>query len=360
MMLSGIALLTMLQATPFGIYEGRPVTLYTLRNSRGMTAKIMDYGATVVSLTAPDRRGKYAEVTLGFPKFDDYPTKSPYFGCIAGRVANRIGRGTFDLEGNKYDLFINNGPNTLHGGEHGFDKKIWKVVSRTSGKNPSITLQHVSPDGEEGYPGELTAQVKYTLTSNNTIKIDYDVRTKALTIQNLTNHMYFNLEGAGSKNILNHKMQISADSMTPVGEDLIPTGEIATVYGTPFNFNLPTPIGTRIDSDDEQLKFGGGYDHNWVLKGKMGTLRKVAAVHEPKSGRYMEVLTTEPGIQFYSGNFLDGTLKGHGGVTYNKRYGFCLETQHYPDSVNHPNFPTTTLKPGNVYKSTTVYAFKTK
>lgn len=360
MMLSGIALLTMVQATPFGTFEGRPVTLYTLRNARGMTAKIMDYGATVVSLTAPDRRGKYGEVTLGFPTFDPYPTKSPYFGCIVGRIGNRIAEGKFDLEGQEHSLFINNGKNSLHGGEKGFDKRIWSVVSRSSGKNPSITMKHISPDGEEGYPGELTAVVKYTLTSDNTIKIDYDVRTTAVTIQNLTNHMYFNLEGKGSKNILNHKMQISADGMTPVDENLIPTGEITTVYGTPFDFNKPTTIGARIESDHEQMKFGGGYDHNWVLKGKANTLRKIATVHEPKSGRLMEVSTTEPGVQFYSGNFLDGTLKGHGGVTYNKRYGFCLETQHFPDSANHPNFPTTILRPGEVYKSTTVYAFKAK
>lgn len=361
MVLTNIALAMVMQTSHFGSYEGKPVTLYTLKNKNGMVAKIMDYGATIVSLTAPDRKGKYEEVTLGFDKFDEYPTKSPYFGCIAGRVGNRIAKGKFKLDGKEYTLAVNNGPNSLHGGLKGFDKHIWKVLSKPSKTNPSITLQYVSPDGDEGYPGELTAVVKYTLTSDNSIRIDYNVRTNAHTIQNLTNHTYWNLGGAKEKTILDHRMQILADAITPIDETLIPMGGYMEVDGTPFDFNKLTRIGERIDTpDDDQIKYGGGYDHNWVLRGAVGQLRKACAVLEPKSGRYMEVWTTEPGVQFYSGNFLDGTLKGHGGKVYPKRGGFCLETQHFPDSVNQENFPSTELQPGQVYMSTTVYKFKTK
>lgn len=359
MVLSNIALAMMMQSTQFGSYEGQPVTLYTLKNKNGMVAKIMDYGATIVSMTAPNRAGKYEEVTLGFDKFDNYPTKSPYFGCIAGRTGNRIKNGKFMLDGKEYTLAVNNGPNNLHGGLKGFDKQMWSVISKPSAKNPSITLKYVSPDGEEGYPGELTAIVKYTLGSDNSMRIDYDVRTDSHTIQNLTNHTYFNLEGPKSKDILGHKMQINAEAITPVDENLIPTGQFMDVTGTPFDFNKLTTIGARInDTKNQQIKFGGGYDHNWVLKGTVGMLRRIAAVHEPKSGRYMEVLSTEPGVQFYSGNFLDGTLIGHGGKKYVKRYGFCLETQHFPDAVNQDNFPGVEIKKGDVYKSTTVYKFK--
>lgn len=360
MVLSNIALAMIMQTSHFGTYEGSPVTLYTLKNKNGMVAKIMDYGATIVSMTAPDRKGKFEEVTLGFDKFDNYPTKSPYFGCIAGRTGNRIAKGKFTLDGKEYNLAINNGVNNLHGGLKGFDKRIWTVTAKPSATNPSITLKYVSADGEEGYPGELTAVVKYTLGSDNSIRIDYNVRTNAKTIQNLTNHTYFNLGGPKEKTILDHKMQILAEAITPVDETLIPNGGYMLVDGTPFDFNKLTRIGARIDADDQQIKYGGGYDHNWVLKGTVGALRRACAVHEPKSGRYMEVWTTEPGVQFYSGNFLDGTLKGHGGKVYPKRAGFCLETQHFPDSVNQEAFPTTELNPGEVYTSTTVYKFKTK
>jgi len=360
MVLSNIALAMVMQSSHFGTYEGHPVTLYTLKNKHGMTAKIMDYGATVVSLTAPDRNGKFEEVTLGFDKFDMYPTKSPYFGCIAGRVANRIAKGKFKLDGKEYTLAVNNGVNSLHGGLKGFDKRIWTVVSKPSAKNAKITLKYVSADGEEGYPGEMTTMVTYTLTADNAIQIDYDIRANAHTIANVTNHMYFNLGGAKAKTILDHKMQIMSEAITPVDETLIPQGGYLDVAKTPFDFTNLTRIGDRIDAANEQIKFGGGYDHNWVLTGTVGKLRRAANVHEPKSGRFMEVWTTEPCIQFYSGNFLDGTLHGHGGKVYPKRGGLCLETQHAPDSVNQPEFPTTEINPGQVYTSTTVYKFKTK
>jgi aldose 1-epimerase len=358
MVLTHIALAMIMQTSHFGTYEGKPVTLYTLKNRNGMTAKIMNYGATVVSLTAPDRKGKYADVTLGFDGFDQYPTKSPFFGAIVGRVGNRIAKGKFKLDGKEYSLAVNNGPNSLHGGVKGFDKRIWTVSHKPSKMNPSITFKYVSADMEEGYPGELTAIVKYTLTPDNAIRIDYHVKAKKHTIANLTNHTYWNL--GGSDTILDHKIQIMSNAITPVDETLIPTGKLMPVANTPFDFTKSTRIGNRIDADNEQIKFGGGYDHNFVVKGQMGTLRKAAAVHEPKSGRYMEVWTTEPGIQFYSGNFLDGTLNGKGGKMYPKRGGFCLETQHFPDSVNQPNFPKTDIKAGHTYTSTTIYKFKTK
>jgi aldose 1-epimerase len=257
-------------------------------------------------------------------------------------------------------LAVNNGPNSLHGGLKGFDKRIWTVTDKPSAKNPSITLKYVSADGEEGYPGELTAVVKYTLGSDNSIRIDYDVRTNAHTIANLTNHTYFNLGGTKEKTILDHKMMIYSDAITPVDETLIPQGGYLDVAKTPFDFNTLTRIGNRIDANDEQIKFGGGYDHNWVVRGTVGMLRRAAAVHEPKSGRYMECWTTEPGVQFYSGNFLDGTLHGHGGKVYPKRGGLCLETQHAPDSVNQEGFPASDIQPGTPYTSTTIYKFKTK
>ena len=360
MALLSLVALSMVTSSQFGTFEGSPVTLYSLKNKNGMVAKIMDFGATVVSLTAPDRNGKLEEVTLGFDSFDNYPTKSPYFGCIAGRVGNRIAKGQFSLNNEAYQLPINNGMNSLHGGVKGFDKRIWTVTVEPSAKSNSITMKYVSPDGEEGYPGELTSYVTYTLTNSNELKIDYKITAKSKTIQNLTNHTYFNLGGPKSKDCTDHKMQILADSITPVDESLIPTGEFMKVQGTPFDFNKLTTIGTRINDSHEQIKFGGGYDHNWVLSGPRNTLRNVANVHEPKSGRFMEVWTTEPGIQFYSGNFLDGTLKGHGGKTYVKRYGFCLETQNFPDSINQPNFPSVVLDAGKTYLTTTIYKFKAK
>lgn len=359
MALLSLVATAMITSSQFGTFEGSPVTLYTLKNKNGMVAKIMDYGATVVSLTAPDRKGKLEEVTLGFPKFDDYPTKSPYFGCTVGRVGNRIAEGKFTLDGKSYQLAINNEPNSLHGGKQGFDKHIWKVTSKSS-KSNTITFKYVSKDGEENFPGELTTFVTYTLTADNALKIDYKITAKSKTIQNLTNHTYFNLSGGSAPTILNHKVQIKSSEITPVDSNLIPTGKMMKVKDTPFDFNKLTAIGARIDADDEQIKFGGGYDHNWVLRGSKGVLRNVANVHEPKSGRFMEVWTTEPGIQFYTGNFLDGTLVGHGGRKYAKRSGFCLETQHFPDSINQPSFPSVVLDAGKTYLTTTIYKFKVK
>ena len=344
----------------FGTFEGQPVTLYTLKNRNGMEARIMDFGATVVSLHVADRKGRFDDVALGFDSFDPYPTKSPYFGAIVGRIGNRIAKGKFSLDGKDYELAVNNGENHLHGGKQGFDKRIWTVLSKPTDKNPSLTLQLVSPDGEEGYPGELTVTVKYTVTPQNALRIDYTVKTNARTIHNVTNHTYFNLGGKNTSDVLNHRVQINARRYTPVDKGLIPTGELATVKGTPFDFSKPTPIGARIGANNQQIKYGGGYDHNFVLDGESGTLRQAVTVYEPNSGRLMEVWTTEPGVQLYTGNFLDGTLVGHGGKKYLHRGAFCLETQHFPDSIHHANFPSTVLNPGSTYKSTTVYKFRTR
>jgi aldose 1-epimerase len=338
----------------FGTFQGNPVHQYKLTNKPGMVCRVMDYGATVISLTAPDRKGKLQEVTLGFETFDDYAAKSPYFGCTVGRIGNRIGKAEFSLDGKKYTLAKNDGPNTLHGGKVGFDKVIWKVENVTRN---SIVFSHISPDGDEGYPGELKVVVKYTLTNQNALEIDYRITAKQKTIQNLTNHTYFNL---GGKDILDHRIMINSQAITPVDETLIPTGKFMPVKGTPFDLRKLTRIGNGIDAKHEQVQRGGGYDHNWVLSKGPTKLRKVAEVYEPRSGRMLEVLTTEPGIQFYSGNFLDGTLTGHGGRSYAKRSGFCLETQHYPDSINQPNFPSVVLGAGKTYLTKTVYRFKTK
>jgi aldose 1-epimerase len=354
-MLASLVGLSALGAEQFGVHQGNPVYQYRLTNRTGMVCRIMDYGATVISLTAPDRKGKLEEVTLGFKNFDDYAAKSPYFGCAVGRIGNRIGKGKFKLDGKEYALALNDGPNTLHGGKVGFDKVIWKVEGVTRN---SIVFSHVSPDGDEGYPGELRVTLKYTLTNQNALEIDYKITAKQKTIQNLTNHTYFNL--GGGKDILDHRMRILSEAITPVDETLIPTGKLMAVKGTPFDLRRLTRIGNGIDSTNEQIVRGKGYDHNWVLAKKSGTLRKAAEVYEPKSGRFMEVHTTEPGIQFYSGNFLDGTLKGHGDKVYAKRSGFCLETQHFPDSINHSNFPSVILDAGKTYRTRTIYKFKAK
>jgi aldose 1-epimerase len=338
----------------FGNFEGKPVTLYTLKNKQGMTCKVMDYGATLVSLKAPDRIGRMGEVTLGFENFDDYLTKSPYFGCAVGRVGNRIRGGKFDLDGKTYQLALNDGPNSLHGGKIGFDKKIWTVAAVTAN---SILFNLTSPDGDEGYPGELKITLRYTLGHDQTLRMEYAVTAKQRTIQNLTNHTYFNL---GDENILKHRIRVLSDAITPVDETLIPTGELMPVEGTPFDLRQLTTIGKGIDEDHIQLQRGLGYDHNWVLSRRAGRLRRAAELHEPKSGRFMEVFTTEPGIQFYSGNFIAGPLVGHGGKNYEKRGGLCLETQHYPDSVNQSKFPSVVLDAGKTYRSTTIYKFKAK
>ena len=342
---------------PFGTTAaGQPIDLYTLKNASGMEVDITNFGAIVQSLKVPGRGGQMADVVLGFDHLADYEKPNPYFGAIVGRYGNRIARGRFTLNGVEHKLALNDGPNTLHGGVHGFNKAVWQA-REVPGADPTLELTYVSKDGEEGYPGNLTVKVTYTLTPANELRIDYSLATDKDTVANVTNHSYFNLAGQGQGDILGHVLQLHASKFTPVDATLIPTGELKSVAGTPFDFLQPTAIGARINHDDEQLKRGKGYDHNWVVDGEAGTLRPAAKVTEPTTGRVLEVLTTEPGVQFYTGNFLDGTLTGKGGKVYKQRFGFCLETQHFPDSPNHPTFPTTVVKPGREYKSTTVFRF---
>jgi aldose 1-epimerase len=338
--------------------EGTPVELFTLRNANGAEAQICNYGGLVITLKVPDRTGKMGDVVLGYDSLDGYLKDTPYFGALIGRYGNRIAKGKFTLDGKEYSLATNNYPNALHGGNKGFDKVIWEPKVIAGPEGPSLQLHYLSPDGEEGYPGNLDVTAVYTLTPDNGLKLEYTATTDKDTVVNLTHHSYFNLAGKGT--ILHHVVMIPADKFTPVDENLIPTGELRPVDGTPFDFRKPTPIGARINENDEQLKFGKGYDHNWVINKKMGEMGLMARVTEPTSGRVMEVLSTEPGLQFYSGNFLDGTIVGKGGWVYQFRNGFCMEPQHYPDSPNHPEFPSVVLKPGQVYKNTIVYRFSTK
>ena len=340
--------------------DGTPVDLYTLINSNGLEAKITNYGGIVVSLIVPDRNGKPADVVLGYNTFEKYIRHNPHFGCIVGRYGNRIAKGKFTLNGIEYNLAQNDNENHLHGGIKGFDKVIWKAQEIIDDDGLGVKLIYLSKDGEEGYPGNLSVTVLYTLTNENELKIEYSATTDKVTVVNLTHHSYFNLAGAGSGDILGHEMMIQADKFTPVDATLIPTGELRSVRSTPMDFTRPMPIGSRIEQVYKQLVFGGGYDHNWVLNNHDGSLRLAARVYEPKSGRVMEVYTTEPGIQFYTGNFLDGTITGKQGKVYHKRNGFCLETQHFPDSPNKPNFPSTVLKPGVTYTQTTIYKFSAK
>ena len=338
--------------------EGTPVQIFTLTNASGMEAKIMTYGGIVVSLKAPDRKGAMADIALGFDSLKAYEEdNSPYFGALIGRYGNRIGHARFSLDDKEYTLEKNNGENTLHGGSHGFNTKVWTPRQLPDG---GLELTYVSPDGEEGFPGKLTLVAVYRLTDANELKMDYTATTDKPTVVNPTNHSYFNLKGAGNGDILGHVVTIYATRFTPVDAGLIPTGELRPVKGTPFDFTKPTAVGARIGQADEQLKFGTGYDHNWVLDSGGGKLALAAKVEEPTTGRVLEVLTTEPGIQFYTGNFLDGTLKGKGGKVYAQRNGLALETQHFPDSPNKPSFPSTTLRPGQKFQSQTVYRFSTE
>jgi aldose 1-epimerase len=346
---------------PFGkTAAGEDVDLYTLRNTRGAEATITNYGAIVVSLKVPDRNGKFDDVVLGFSDFNGYLKNDPYFGAIVGRYGNRIAKGRFTLNGVEYKLAVNNGENHLHGGIKGFDKVVWTGRDMKSKAGPAVVLTYLSKDGEEGYPGNLNVRVVYTLTNNNELKIDYSATTDKDTVTNITHHSYFNLAGEGNGDILNHLVTINASRFVPTDAGSIPTGELKRVAGTPFDFLKATAIGARIDQDDEQLKFGRGYDHTWVINGRPGTMRLAATAYEATSGRVMQVWTTEPGMQFYTGNFLDGTLTGKSGKIYPRRSGFCFETQHYPDSPNQPSFPTTTLRKGAVYKSTTIYRFSAR
>jgi aldose 1-epimerase len=338
--------------------DGQAVDLYTLTNANGVVAKIITYGALLTELHVPDKAGTMADVVLGFKTLDRYEGEHPYFGATIGRVANRIAKGKFRLNGQEYALAVNNGPNHLHGGLRGFDKRVWKAQPVSVAGVPAVRFTYTSADMEEGYPGALTATVTYTLTHANELRLDYTATTDKPTILNLTNHSYFNLAGDGQGTILGHELTIMADRYTPVDDTLIPTGEIAGVRGTVMDFNRATPIGARIK--DVPGPAPGGYDHNYVLSHGGGVLAMSAKVLEPTSGRVMEVLTSEPGVQLYTGNFLDGTLTGKAGAAYQKHFGFCLETQHYPDSINHPNFPPVVLQPGRTFKSTTVYRFSAR
>jgi aldose 1-epimerase len=336
--------------------DGQSVDLYTLTNANGVEARITTYGGIIVSLKTPDRAGKLDDIVLGFDSLDEYLKGHPFFGAVAGRYANRIAKGHFTLNGAEYKLAVNNGENSLHGGVVGFDKVVWKARPVPTKEGVALELAYLSKDGEEGYPGNLSVKVVYTLTDKNELRIDYSATTDKDTVINLTNHSYFNLAGQGSGDILNHQLTINAKSFTPVDPTLIPTGELRPVKGTPFDFTQPTAIGARVNQDDEQLKFGGGYDHNFVVDGQTGVLRRAAKAVDPSTGRVLEVWTTEPGVQFYIGNFLT-EMKGKAGKTYNKRYGFCLETQHFPDSPNKPDFPSAVLKKDGEYKTTTVFKF---
>jgi len=346
---------------PYGkMPDGSEIDLYTLTNVAGMQAGIINYGGAVVTLAAPDKSGKFADVVLGMDTLAGYMQEPNYFGALIGRYGNRIGHATFKLEGKTYTLPKNNGENTLHGGNAGFDKRVWKAREMSTANGPAVELTYVSKDGEEGFPGTLTAKVVYTLTDANELKIEYTATTDKPTVLNLTNHSYFNLAGAGVGDNLQHQVMINANQFTPVDEGLIPTGELKAVKGTPFDFTKLTAIGARINQDDQQLKFGKGYDHNWVLNKRMGAMGKAAEVYEPKSGRVLEVFTTEPGLQFYTGNFLDGSVTGKGGIAYPMRAAFCMETQHYPDSPNQPKFPSTELKSGQTYHTVTTYKFSAR
>jgi aldose 1-epimerase len=339
--------------------DGVAVDQYILTNDAGMTAKIITYGAILTELDVPDRDGKLGDVVLGFDNLKDYLERNPHFGATTGRVANRIAKGKFTLDGKEYTLAINNGPNSLHGGRKGFDKQLWKAKEKSTPNAAGVELSYQSKDGEEGYPGNLSVTVVYSLTNDNALRIDYTATTDKATPVNLTNHSYFNLAGSQSSDILGHELMIAAEKYTPADETQIPTGEIRPVKDTPLDFTTPRRIGERID----QLKSspGGGYDHNYVLNSGGKTEPAFAVrVSEPKTGRILEMYTTEPAVQFYTGNYLDGRLTGRGGVVYKKHAGFCLEAQHFPDSVHHDNFPSIILKPGEVYRQTTIYKFAAK
>jgi len=335
--------------------DGRGVRLFALTNRKGATVSITNFGGTVTSITVPDRNGIFADVVRGLGNLEVYLAGHPFIGSTIGRYANRIANGSFDLDGQAHRLSCNNGPNHLHGGDAGFDRALWRAKIGTSPDR--LELSHVSADGDGGYPGQLEVKVTFTLTDADELRIDYQATTDRLTHVNLTNHSYFNLAGPESDSALEHQVSIDADTFTPVDADLIPTGEMRPVAGTPMDFRLPTAIGSRIDTDDEQLHRGQGFDHNWVLNSAGGLDRPAARVVEPSTGRILEVLTTEPGLQFYTANFLDGSLRGPTGTPHGRRCALCLETQHFPDSPNHPEFPSTVLRPGEEYRSTTIYRF---
>lgn len=342
--------------------EGEEIHRYALSNNQGMEASVITYGAALVSLRTPDRDGKLADVVLGYDTLEGYEQDKSYFGATIGRYGNRIARGQFTLDGVVFHLPTNDGPNCLHGGTRGFNQRVWTAADRSRADAQVLELMYTSPDGEEGFPGTLQVKITYTLSlDSNDLQIDYSATTDKDTVVNLTNHSYFNLSGVMNREILEHQLLLRASKFTPIDARLIPTGVLQPVQDSPFDFRKPTAIGSRINQDNEQLKFGRGYDHNWVLdRTSSNSLQLAAEVFEPGSGRVLQVLTTEPGIQFYSGNFLDGTVRGKSGQLYAHRTGFCLETQHFPDSPNQPNFPSTVLKPDQTYRSTTVFRFSTR
>jgi aldose 1-epimerase len=340
--------------------DGQISLLYTLINSQGHSVSISPYGGIVTSIIVPDKIGKLGDVVLGYDHLDGYLTENPYFGCIIGRYANRISRGKFGLGGHRYILSTNSGPNHLHGGARGFDKKVWQAKEIRGANHVGLELTSISLDGDEGYPGTLEVAVCYRWTERDDLEIDSRAQTDAPTLCNLSHHSYFNLKDAGASPILDHQLKINSDLITPVDRTLIPTGDFLPVVNTPFDFRQFTPIGKRIDNNDPQLDFGLGYDHNFVLKGRVGKIRLAATLYDHVSGRILEIFSTEPGLQFYSGNFLDGRIHGKDGVAYKHRHGLCLETQHYPDSPNHADFPSTVLRPGQVYSTKTTYSFRTK
>ena len=346
-----------IERRPFGTApDGEAVELFTLTNAGECVVEITSYGGIVVALTVPDGDGKLGDVVLGYETLAEYVKDSPYFGALVGRYGNRIAGGKFTLDGVEYALACNEGDNHLHGGVKGFDKVVWRAEPIETDDGPALVLDYLSPDGDEGYPGNLSMKVVYVWTNDNVLRVIYAATTDRKTVLNLTQHSYFNLAGAGSGDILDHEMQVFAGRFTPVDERLIPTGELRSVEGTPLDFRQPRIIGERTDADDEQLKLGGGYDHNFVLDSG-GGLALAARARELNSGRAMEVWTTEPGVQLYCGNFLDGSNVGKGGAIYTHRTGFCLETQHFPDSPNHPEFPSSELAPGETYEQTTDYRF---
>jgi len=361
-LISCFALLLCSSAALAQVEDFDSIQLYTLKNTNGMTVQVTNYGAIVTSIIVPDRNGKMADVALGYDRVEDYinAVDKPYFGAIVGRYGNRIAKGQFELDGATYTLAVNNGENHLHGGVIGFDKVVWEADYNQD--ENQIRLTYLAKDKEEGYPGNLDISVTYTLTKDNMLVVDYHASTDKATPVNLTQHTYFNLKGEGNGDILGHELMLNASRYTPVDEGLIPTGELHEVQGTPFDFTEAKPIGRDIGQENQQLTFGGGFDHNWVLdqSGKSSEMTLAARVYEPTSGRLMEVHTTEPGIQFYCGNFLDGRLKGKSGQSYVHRGGFCLETQHFPDSPNQENFPSSIVRPGQAYQTTTTFTFRTK
>jgi aldose 1-epimerase len=345
----------------FGISkDGAEMGLYSLRNAHGLEARITNYGGILASLIVPDRNGEFSDIVLGFDNLEGYLKEHPCFGATIGRYANRIAGGVVNLDGRAYQLTKNNGGNHLHGGLKGFDKVLWTATEREGANGPALDLRYASRDGEEGYPGALTVDVTYTLTNANELKLEYRAVTDKTTIVNLTHHSYFNLRDAGASDILGHELRIDADYFLPIDQFSIPTGEVRAVKETPFDFTKLTPIGARIGQEDPQLVHGNGYNHNWVLNNPGQLLAPAAVAYDSNSGRVMEVLTTEPGLQFFSGNFPDGRFGGKGGNIYPSRSGLCLEAQHFPDSPNHPRFPSTVLRPGEIYLQTTIYRFRSQ